>query len=215
MKSDLLAALRREAREAPEFGHRRSLQLRPRPRGPDPALGRRGRPADAGLHLRRGRALARRPARPSTPGSAASRSCARRSRATTTRQFGRAFSPERFFVTGGGMQAIQIAIAAVAGRRRRGDRADARPGRTSPPPSASAAPGRSSCRSISTARAGALDLDRLARRDRPGDARHLHQLAVQSDRLDRDRGRASRHPRARARARPLDHRRRGLQPLRL
>jgi aspartate/methionine/tyrosine aminotransferase len=29
------------------------------------------------------------------------------------RQFGRAFSSERFFVTGGGMQAIQIAIAAV------------------------------------------------------------------------------------------------------
>jgi aspartate/methionine/tyrosine aminotransferase len=32
-----------------------------------------------------------------------------------TRHFGRQFSPERFFVTGGGMQAIQIAIAAVAG----------------------------------------------------------------------------------------------------
>ena len=31
------------------------------------------------------------------------------------RHFGRAFRPERFFVTGGGMQAIQIAIAAVAG----------------------------------------------------------------------------------------------------
>ncbi len=31
------------------------------------------------------------------------------------RHFGRAFPPERFFVTGGGMQAIQIAIAAVAG----------------------------------------------------------------------------------------------------
>ncbi len=32
-----------------------------------------------------------------------------------TRQFRRDFSPERFFVTGGGMQAIQIAIAATAG----------------------------------------------------------------------------------------------------
>jgi aspartate/methionine/tyrosine aminotransferase len=31
------------------------------------------------------------------------------------RQFGRTFRPERFFVTGGGMQAIQIALAAVAG----------------------------------------------------------------------------------------------------
>ena len=31
------------------------------------------------------------------------------------RQFGRNLSPERFFITGGGMQAIQIAIAATAG----------------------------------------------------------------------------------------------------
>ncbi len=31
------------------------------------------------------------------------------------RQFGRPFAPERFFVTGGGMQAIQIAVAATAG----------------------------------------------------------------------------------------------------
>lgn len=31
------------------------------------------------------------------------------------RQFGRDFTPERFFVTGGGMQAIQIAVAATAG----------------------------------------------------------------------------------------------------
>jgi aspartate/methionine/tyrosine aminotransferase len=31
------------------------------------------------------------------------------------RQFGRVFAPERFYVTGGGMQAIQIAVAAVAG----------------------------------------------------------------------------------------------------
>ncbi len=31
------------------------------------------------------------------------------------RQFGRKFSPERFFVTGGGMPAIQMAIAATAG----------------------------------------------------------------------------------------------------
>jgi aspartate/methionine/tyrosine aminotransferase len=31
------------------------------------------------------------------------------------KQFGRKFSPERFFVTGGGMQAIQIAITATAG----------------------------------------------------------------------------------------------------
>jgi len=33
----------------------------------------------------------------------------------STRQFGREFVPERFFVTTGGMQAIQIAVAATAG----------------------------------------------------------------------------------------------------
>jgi len=31
------------------------------------------------------------------------------------RQFGRSFTPERFFVTGSGMQAIQIAVACIAG----------------------------------------------------------------------------------------------------
>ena len=31
------------------------------------------------------------------------------------RQFGRSFTPERFFITGSGMQAIQIAVACVAG----------------------------------------------------------------------------------------------------
>ena len=45
-------ASRRGARRAGKR-HRRGLQLRPRPPGPDPALGRRGRPADARLHLRR------------------------------------------------------------------------------------------------------------------------------------------------------------------
>ena len=39
--------------------------------------------------------------------------------------YGRAFSPEEFFVTGSGMQAIVIALAMRRGRRRRGPDPDA------------------------------------------------------------------------------------------
>ena len=39
--------------------HRRRVQLRPQPRRADPALGRRGRPADAVLHLRGRRGVPR------------------------------------------------------------------------------------------------------------------------------------------------------------
>ena len=39
--------------------HRRSVRLRPRPPGPDPALGRRGRSADAAFHHRGRQGLAR------------------------------------------------------------------------------------------------------------------------------------------------------------
>ena len=177
-------AAARGARGA-EFGHRRGLQLRPRPRRADPALGRRGRPADAGLHLRGGRRARSRPARPSTPGSAAFRSCAPRSPAITTRQFGRDFSPERFFVTGGGMQAIQIAIAARGRHRRRGDRAEPRPGRISPRAAgiAGATAGRRAAR-LRRRRAGRSTSTGCAAAISPRDARDLHQLAVQPDRLD-------------------------------
>lgn len=46
---------------------------------------------------------------------AAFRNCARRWRATTPCLYGRPFAPERFFVTGSGMHAIQLALRLVAG----------------------------------------------------------------------------------------------------
>ena len=55
-----------------------------------------------------------------------------------------------------------------------------------------------------------LDLDRLAAAITPTHARALRHLAVQPDRLDRDARRSARAARARAPARPLDHRRRDL-----
>ena len=69
------------------------------------------------------------------------------------------------------MQAIQIAIAATGGNRRRGDRADARPGRISPAPPASPARARSRCRSISTALAGRSTSTGCAPRSVPRRAR--------------------------------------------
>ena len=54
-------------------------------------------------------------ARPSIPGSAASRLCARRWRAITPAITAAAFDAENFFVTGGGMQAIQTIIQMIAG----------------------------------------------------------------------------------------------------
>ena len=82
----------------------------------------------ASFRCGRARAMCRRPnssqgppskacwrARPSTPGSAAFRNCARRWPAITARHFGRGFSHENFFVTSGGMQAIQTVMQMVAG----------------------------------------------------------------------------------------------------
>ena len=181
--------------------HRRGLQLRPRPAGPDPALGGRGRSADA---------------RPSSPTAATARcrdgetfytyqrgipelraALAALSRAHRSAGRSRA---ERFFVTGGGMQAIQIAVADGRRQRRRGDRADAGlaehrrrrrhrrrdAGRWSP-----MSFGKPAGRSISTG---------CSTRRRARTTRDLRQLAVQSDRLDGDAGRASRDPRLRARS---------------
>ena len=83
------------------------------------------------------------------------------------RQFGRDFSPERFFVTGGGMQAIQIAIAATAGGGRRGDRADAGLAEFRRRRRHRRRRGRSSCRSISSAIAGRSISTSSARRSNP------------------------------------------------
>lgn len=78
-----------------------------------------------------------------------------------TRHYGRAFSPEEFFVTGSGMQAIAIALAMIAGA---GDDVVIP---TPAWPNASAAAGLSGARPVEVAmRFGAdgwrLDLDRLA-----------------------------------------------------
>ena len=95
--------------------HRRGRELRPRARRADSAVGRRGRSADAGLHLRGGDPRAR--GRRDLLHLAARHSgiASRRSRAITPTLYGRAFAPEEFYVTGSGMQAIQIVLAMVAG----------------------------------------------------------------------------------------------------
>ena len=80
---------------APESGIVAVDELRPRPRRADPALGRRGRPADARLHHRRGRQGAARRRDLLHLAGAAFRNCARRLPATTPRHFGKSFSPRR------------------------------------------------------------------------------------------------------------------------
>ena len=77
-------ALRPEAENAPTSGIVDVFNYGRNARGADPAMGRRGRPADAFLHLRGGRTARLPRARPSTPISAASRSSARRSPAITS-----------------------------------------------------------------------------------------------------------------------------------
>ena len=117
-------------------------------------------------------------ARPSTPGSAAFRNCARRSRAITSGiSAGRSRATE-FLVTGGGMQAIQLAMQATGGRRRRSDLPVRRPGRTSPAPQAS--PAREAGRGAAGLRRQWLDLRRRQARG-GGDRAHegdLRQLAL-------------------------------------
>jgi DNA-binding transcriptional MocR family regulator len=73
----------------------------------------RGRSADAGVHLR-GRDRGSRRARPSTLGSAGIPDL-RKALARYHAVYGRDFSAEEFYVTGSGMQAIQIVIAMLAG----------------------------------------------------------------------------------------------------
>ena len=104
-------ALRREAREAPETGIVEVFNYGRGRRGPDPALGRRGRPADARLHRRGGDALARGGRDLLHLAARHPRAARGARRATTSGIYGRAFAAERFFVTGGGMQAIQIAAS--------------------------------------------------------------------------------------------------------
>ncbi len=105
------------------------------------------------------------------------------------RQFGREFEPERFFVTGGGMQAIQIAIAATAGA---GDEVIVP---TPAWPNFAAAVGIGGARPVSVpldfdGTRWSLDLDRLFAAAGRADARDLHQLTLQSDAAGRQRRRS-------------------------
>ncbi len=94
--------------------HRRDHELRPPARRRHAALGRRRRSADAGLHRRRCGAGTDSRRDTSTPGSAAFRNCARPWRAYHTAILAGPSQPSEFFVTGSGMQAIQIALAMTA-----------------------------------------------------------------------------------------------------
>jgi DNA-binding transcriptional MocR family regulator len=114
-------------------------------------------------------------------------------------------APDRFTATVGGMHALQIAMRIVAGP---GDEVIV------PTP---AWPNFDGAVAVSGAAAVSLPMQPNARRldagprpagggDRAAHACPGHQLAFQSDRLDREPGRASPDPRSRAPARHLDHR---------
>ena len=87
--------------------------------GPDPALGRRGRPADARLHRR----AASTALRDGETFYTWQRGIPELREALARYHSGisaRAFAPDEFIVTGAGMQAIQLALAGDGRRRRRG-----------------------------------------------------------------------------------------------
>ncbi len=129
-----------------------------------------------------------------------------------SRHFGHAFAAERFIVTGGGMQAIQLALQATAGA---GDEVlYLEPGLAEP-----AGRGGHRWRHSGGRRARPVRQWLDARRRPAGcggdaaDAGDLRQLAVQPDRLDRRPRDPGGDPGAGAAARAVDHRRRDLQPV--
>ena len=126
-----------------------------------------------------------------------------------TTLYGRPFSPDEFYVTGSGMQAIQIVLAMVAGA---GDEVVIP---TPSWPNAAAAAGIIGARPVEVPMSfgndgWSLDFDRLAAAVTPRNARALRRLAQQSDRLDRDARGSCCAARARAPSWPVDHRRRDL-----
>ncbi len=203
-----------DARRAAER-HRRSVQLRPRPPGPDPAVGRRRRPADAAVHRRRGQGLAR-----------SRRDVLRRSaRHPRSARGDRPLHDARLWREAGrrGVRAGSLLRHhrrhARAGDRRQDDR---RGGRGGADPFARLAefrrrdPARRGQPGVRAARARR---DPLAARSRAarrrgdaGDARHLRQFARQSDRLRRHPRGARRGAGDRAPPQPVDRRRRNLRP---
>jgi hypothetical protein len=179
-------------------------------RGPDPALGRRGRSGDTRVHRPSGGRGVARTARPSTPGSRAFRNCARRSAATTlvisasrrvrtttcVVRFGHAGDP----ACGAGRRRrgrrMHLSLARLAEHRRR----DGNRGATRRCRSASIFP-KTAGRSIREA----------GGRDHAENAGDLHQHAVQSDRLGcGHRETLAASSTSPAAAWPLDHRRRDL-----
>src|SRR5215470_7294356 len=128
-----------------------------------------------------------------------------------SRLYGREFSSDEFFVTGSGMQAIQIALAMTAGvgdevlihahlaercGRRGRDRRTAGRGAHEP----------RQCRLEPRSRSART-------RGRPARARPLPSVAVESDGVDRRPRGIERPAGTRAPPRPVDHRRRNLRPV--
>ena len=121
------------------------------------------------------------------------------------------FAPDRFFVTIGGMHALDIAARLTVG-----------PGEEALIPSPAwpnfaGAIGSPGARAVFVPLERGetrwrLDPERLAARGHAGDARHFRQFARQSDRLRRHPRRARRGAGARAPPRPVDRRRRNLRP---
>ena len=192
--------LRAEARDAPESGIVEVFNYGRGREGLIPLWVGEGDLPTPGLHLRRGGARRSAPARPSTPTSAACPNSARRSPAITRASTAGRSTPERFFVTGGGMQAIQIAVRMVAGV---GDEVLVP---TPAWPNIAAAIGiggatrRSRCRCASAMPAGRSTSTACSTAVDAADHGDLPQFAVQPDRLDRDARRASRDPRFRPRS---------------
>jgi len=112
--NELVRALRREAREAPESGIVEVFNYGRGREGLIPLWAGEGDlPTPAFIHEATARSLAAGETFYTWQrGIPELREALARYHA---RQFGRSFEAERFFVTGGGMQAIQIAVAALAG----------------------------------------------------------------------------------------------------
>ena len=150
--------------------HRRRRELRPRPRRPDPALGRRGRPADARLHHRC-----------RCPGAGRRRDLLHlaerhpRTEAGARPLLHQAFRQE---LRRGRVHRHRLAACRRSSWRSTLSPARAtrssicrRPGRISPPPPVWPAPSRSRSRSTSPAMAGPATSTRSRRRSRQGPRR--------------------------------------------
>ena len=181
----ILESVRAEARRAPPSGIAAVMAYGARPARPDPALGRRRRPADAGLHLRRATIKALRDGETFYTWQGGIPEL----RDALARYHAQAFRPELFARRIPRRRLRHAGDPAVAagdrGRGRRGHLPVAGLAEFRRPRPRSPAPGRSSvaARPIRQWLVLRRRQDR-SRRHRPH-ARHLRQLAVEPDRLDR------------------------------